>query len=153
MSTAEVPQTRSVDLVKLLAPIWGAGLLLLYGSVAFFNEDAFSSGGGLLLLISIGVGASFLLSPWFRRASGLIALGLACLWAVTSVILHRHDLPLLAWALVWGIVLYALPGLILLRGGVASVRLKTTRQAVVMVIGLVALVLFLIACMFGLGIS
>ena len=61
MSTAEVPQTRSVDLVKLLVPIWGAGLLLFYGSVALFNEDAFSSGGALLLLISIGVGASLLL--------------------------------------------------------------------------------------------
>ena len=153
MSTAEVPQTRSVDLVKLLAPIWGAGLLLFYGSVAFFNEDAFSSGGAPLLLISIGVGASFLLSPWLRRAGGLIALGLACLWAVTSVILHRYDLPLLAWALVWGTVAYALPGLILVRGGVVSVRLKTTRRAVVMVSGLVALVLFLVACMFGLGIS
>ena len=153
MSTAEVPQTRSVDLVKLLAPIWGAGLLLFYGSVAFFNEDAFSSGGALLLLISIGVGASFLLSPWLRRASGLVALALACLWAVTSVILHRHDLPLLVWALVWGTVAYALPGLILVRGGGVSVRLKTTRQAVVMVSGLVALVLFLIVCMFGLGIS
>ena len=53
-----------------------------YGSVALFNEDAFDSGGGgLLLLISIGVGASFLLSRWFRRAGGLVALGLACLWA------------------------------------------------------------------------
>jgi hypothetical protein len=41
----------------------------------------------------------------------------------------------------------------LVRRGAISVRLKTTRQAVVMVIGLVALVLFLIACMFGLGIS
>lgn len=153
MSTAEVPQTRSVDLVKLLVPIWGAGLLLFYGSVALFNEDAFSSGGGLLLLISIGVGANLLLSPWLRRASGLIALGLACLWAVTSVILHRHDLPLLVWALVWGTVAYALPGLILVRRGGVSVQLKTTRQAVVMVSGLVALVLFLIACMFGLGIS
>ena len=153
MSTAEVPQTRSVDLVRLLAPIWGAGLLLFYGSVALFNEDAFSSGGGLLLLISIGVGASFLLSPWLRRASGLVALALACLWAVTSVILHRHDLPLLAWALVWGTVAYFLPGLILARGCVVSVRWKTTRQAVVIVSGLVALVLFLIACMFGLGIS
>ena len=110
-------------------------------------------GGGLLLLISIGVGASFLLSPWLRRASGLVALALACLWAVTSVILHRYDLPLLVWALVWGTVAYALPGLILVRGGVVSVQLKTTRQAVVMVSGLVALVLFLIACMFGLGIS
>jgi hypothetical protein len=153
MSTAEVPQTRSVDLVKLLAPIWGAGLLLFYGSVAFFNEDAFSSGGALLLLISLGVGASLLLSPWLRRAGGLIALGLACLWAVTSVILHRHDLPLLVWALVWGTVAYALPGLSLVHGGGFSVQLKTTRQAVVTVIGLVALVLFLIACMFGLGIS
>jgi hypothetical protein len=153
MSTAEVPQTRSVDLVKLLVPIWGAGLLLFYGSVALFNEDAFSSGGALLLLISSGVGASFLLSPWLRRASGLVALALACLWAATSVILHRHDLPLLAWALVWGTVAYALPGLILVRGGVVSVRLKTTRQPVVMVSGLVALVLFLVACMFGLGIS
>ena len=153
MSTAEVPQARSVDLVKLLAPMWGAGLLLFYGSVAFFNEDPFSSGGALLLLVSIGVSASFLLSPWFRRASGLIALGLACLWAVISVILHRYDLPLLVWALVWGTVAYALPALILARGSVASVRLKTTRQAAVMVCGLVALVLFLIACMFGLGIS
>ena len=69
----QVPQARSVDLVKLLAPIWCAGLLLFYGSVALFN--------------------------------------------------------------------------------VVSVRLKTTRQAAVMVIGLVALVLFLIACMSGLGIS
>lgn len=153
MSTAKAPKTRSVDLVKLLAPIWGAGLLLFYGSVAFFNEDAFSSGGAFLLLISIGVGASFLLSPWLRRASGLVALALACLWAVTSVILHRHDLSLLVWALVWGTVAYALPGLILVRGGVVSVRLKTTRQAVVMVIGLGALALFLIACMFGLGVS
>ena len=153
MSTEMAPQTRSVDFVKLLVPIWGAGLLLFYGSVALFNEDAFSSGGGLLLLISIAVGAGFLLSPWLRRASGLIALGLACLWAVTSVILHRHDLPLLVWALVWGTVAYALPGLILVRRGGVSVRLKTTRQAVVVVSGLVALVLFLIACMFGLGIS
>ena len=153
MSTEEAPQTRSVDLVKLLVPIWGAGLLLFYGSVALFNEDAFSSGGGLLLLISIGVGASFLLSPWLRHAGGLVALGLACLWGVTSVIVHRHDLPLLVWAFVWGTVAYALPALILVRGGAVSVQLKTTRQAVVMVIGLVLLVLFLIACMFGLGIS
>jgi len=153
MSTEMAPQTRSVDFVKLLVPIWGAGLLLFYGSVALFNEDAFSSGGGLLLLISIAVGAGFLLSPWLRRASGLIALGLACLWAVTSVILHRHDLPLLVWALVWGFVAYALPALVLVRGGGVSVQLKTTRQAVVMVSGLVALVLFLVACMFGLGIS
>ena len=131
----------------------GAGLLLFYGSVAFFNEDAFSSGGGLLLLISIGVGASFLLSPWLRRASGLVALAVVCLWAVASVILRRHDLSLMVWALVWGTVAYALPALMLIRRGTISVRLKTTRQAVVMVSGLVALVLLPIVCMFGLGIS
>ena len=154
MSTQEASQTRSVDLVKVLVSFWGAGLLLFYGSVALFNEDAFSSeGAALLLLISIAVGASLLLSPWLQRAAGLVALGLACLWGVTSAIVNRHDLFLLVGALVWGLVAYALPGLILMRRGAVSVQLQTTRQEVVVVIGLMLLVLFLLACMFGLGVA
>ena len=155
LSAEKAPQTQALDLVKLLLPIWGAGLLLFYGSVALFNEDAFISGGGLLLLISVAVGVSFLVSPWLRRASGLVVLGLACLWGVNSVIVHRHDLPLLAWALAWGLVAYALPGLLLARAssGRVSLRLQNSQQTKAVTIGLVLLVLFLIACMFGLGIS
>jgi hypothetical protein len=66
---------------------------------------------------------------------------------------RSHDLFLLVGALVWGLVAYALPGLTVVRRGAVSVQLKTTRQAVVVVVGLLLLVLFLLACMFGLGIA
>ena len=127
---------------------------MFYGSVALFNEDAFSSEAAPSCSSSVSLSApAFSSHRGCERAAGLVALGLACLWGVTSAIVHRHDPFLLIGALVWGLVAYALPGLILVRRGAVSVQLRTTRQAVVVVIGLLLLVLFLLACMFGLGIS
>jgi hypothetical protein len=146
---------HSINLVKLLLPIWGGGLLVFYGSVAIFNEDAFNPDGSLLLLIGIAIGISFLLSPWLHRSSGLVALGLTSLWCVTCVILRRHDLPLLVWGIAWGLAAYALPGLLLVRASDGAIPLQPTasRQAKAVVVGAVILLLFLIAGMFGLGIS